>query len=867
MSARLLLPLMMMVLLACGPGVQSRFEPPPGKGPGTEGGPDAGPLPPLEPQIAQLAVHFTDAQASTVQLELWGSGFRASSHVTLDGTTRAHVRVSDTLITVTLASVDALRERVVRVVNPPSEGGSSDPVTKPAGWPVPQLATLAPQEVPVSELPPRLRLTGRDFLPGATVLVGGVPHDSTFVSLQELEVQLGPDDVAAGKALEVVVRNPSHRQAESAPGELRVLNPVPELQYVAPSVLALEGSELDGSTSGNLRRLRLYGKGLNASTLVRWGEVGYLRVEAVPHGGWEVWAPQELVALGGDVSLTLVNPNPGGGSSAAVLLRIEDVPLITRVEPGVATAGEEGLLLRVEGAGFGAGAPATLLWDGAERAAQEADNGLLQVALSAADLTAEREVELRVRHADGRSSAPARLRIVAEAQRPVLESLEPGAFGVGSGPLRLRVHGHGFVRGSRVRLDGVEQPTTFVSRTLLEVELGAAQLASEGLRQVSVRTPGPGGGDSLFAPLRVQARLPSPYVRALVPRLADAGSAALTLKVEGYGFAPGSRVHWEGAPLSTTFVEAGVLLAEVPAGLLGTAGPARVHVETPAPGGGSSFPLTFDVRPAAGTLLTGCEPAVLVVGGFSTVTLSGSGFTEDTRVFVDGDTYERVPHTWTSTELKVKVGQLVAGAGRALRVSTPEGGRSEPLSLDVLPAVAPTLTALSRSVLSVGELGEGAALRLIPTGEGLVPGVSLRWDEAWDYPLQGLPLHAEVLADRLKEARTVDVAVVAPDLTASLPLPLTLHTERAHPQAHSLRPTSAHAGIGGLTLEVHGAGLHSASVVHWSGRPLATTWSRGALSAYVPASELVTPGPVLVTVSTPAPGGGSSLPLRFELLP
>ncbi|HET9451955.1 MAG TPA: IPT/TIG domain-containing protein [Aggregicoccus sp.] len=873
MSARPMRALLLLGLLAlgaCGPGVQSRFEPPPG-GPGSVGGPgaDAGTLPALEPQLARLSVHFQDAQASALVLEIHGTGFRASSRVTFDGVNRPHQLVSGSLVRVTLTAADVGTRPVVRVVNPAAEGGSSDPVAQPLGWPVPAVASLSPLELRVGELPSSLRLTGRDFLPGATVLVGGVSHGASHVSLEQLEVQLAPDDVAAGASLAVVVRNPASRYAESAPVELRVLNPLPELHYLSPSVLSLQGSSLDGTVvpPWNLRRVRLYGKGINRSTWVTW-RGGYYNVAAVMPEGWEVLLPQESLDAGGEEWLALVNPYPGGGPSAAVRLRIEDGPLVTRVEPGVVTAGEEGLLLRVEGAGFGAGAAATLLWDGVERSAQEADEGLLQVALTAADLASAREVELRVRRADGRSSAPARLRIVGEAEVPVLEALEPGALPVGSGPARLRVRGQGFGRSSQVRLDAVAQPTTFVSRELLEVELSAAQLASAALLQVSVQTPGPGGGDSLAAPLRVEARSALPHVAALLPRLADAGSPALTLRVEGHGFGPTSRVLWEGAPLATTLVDAGVLLAAVPAGLLAAEGPARVHVETPAPGGGSSLPLTFGVRPATGALLTGCTPGVLIAGGFSTVTLSGTGFTADTRVYLGEELLERVPHAWTSTQLTVKLGPLGVGAGQPLRVSTPEGGLSGPLFVDVLPALAPpSLTALSRSVLSVGELGEGYALRLIPSGVGLTQAVSLRWNGERDYPLQGLPLHAEVLADELTEARTVEVEAVAPELPASLPLPLAFRTERPHPLVHSLRPASAYAGLGGLTLEVRGAGFHSASVVHWNGQALATTWSREGLSAQVPAAQLATPGTVTVTVSTPAPGGGSSLPLRFELLP
>ena len=138
----------------------SRFEPPPG-GPGSVGGPgtDAGTLPALEPQLARLSVHFQDAQTSALVLEIHGTGFRASSRVTFDGVDRAHQLVSDSLVRVALTAADVGTRQVVRVVNPAAEGGSSDPVAQPLGWPVPAVATLSPLELRVGELPSSLRVT------------------------------------------------------------------------------------------------------------------------------------------------------------------------------------------------------------------------------------------------------------------------------------------------------------------------------------------------------------------------------------------------------------------------------------------------------------------------------------------------------------------------------------------------------------------------------------------------------------------------------------------------------------------------------------------------------------------------------------
>jgi hypothetical protein len=87
---------------------------------------------------------------------------------------------------------------------------------------------------------------------------------------------------------------------------------------------------------------------------------------------------------------------------------------------------------------------------------------------------------------------------------------------------------------------------------------------------------------------------PVPLVnQPLVPSSAEPGSPALTLTVNGAGFVSASVVNWNGAPLSTSYVSADKLQADLPASLLASAGTAYLTVSNPAPGGGTSNPVPF----------------------------------------------------------------------------------------------------------------------------------------------------------------------------------------------------------------------------------------------------------------------------------
>ena len=90
--------------------------------------------------------------------------------------------------------------------------------------------------------------------------------------------------------------------------------------------------------------------------------------------------------------------------------------------------------------------------------------------------------------------------------------------------------------------------------------------------------------------------VPTPALTELIPNWALVGSSAFTLTVEGSGFVSGAVVRWGGADRATTFISDTQLTAAIPASDLATAGVVDVTAFTPAPGGGESNSLPFDVK-------------------------------------------------------------------------------------------------------------------------------------------------------------------------------------------------------------------------------------------------------------------------------
>jgi hypothetical protein len=107
--------------------------------------------------------------------------------------------------------------------------------------------------------------------------------------------------------------------------------------------------------------------------------------------------------------------------------------------------------------------------------------------------------------------------------------------------------------------------------------------------------------------------------------------------------------------------------------------------------------------------------------------------------------------------------------------------------------------------------------------------------------------------------------VVSPDnqdiyVTAYLDNAITLlQMANPIPPLVNLSPASAQAGGGTFNLIVNGSDFAPGSEVLWNGIPRSTTLvNEGQIKAVIPAGAISSAGSALITVETPAPGGGSS---------
>jgi uncharacterized protein (TIGR03437 family) len=179
----------------------------------------------------------------------------------------------------------------------------------------------------------------------------------------------------------------------------------------------------------------------------------------------------------------------------------------------------------------------------------------------------------------------------------------------------------------------------------------------------------------------------------------------------------------------------------------------------------------------------------------------------------------------------------------------------------------PSLQALTPNTATAG--GQGATLTV--TGSNFVRGSTVDFSAA---PLattfvSSSKLTATVPASYLASTGTYPVTVSNPAPGGGTSASVNFTVQAANnpvPTVTSLSSISASAGSGPLTLTITGSGFIASSTVNFNGAPVTTTFvSSSQLTATVPASDLVSAGSFPVTVSNPAPGGGTSASVNFTV--
>ena len=266
--------------------------------------------------------------------------------------------------------------------------------------------------------------------------------------------------------------------------------------------------------------------------------------------------------------------------------------------------------------------------------------------------------------------------------------------------------------------------------------------------------------------------------------------------------------------------------------------------------------------------LTSLNPNTAIAGGAAfTLTVNGTNFVSG--AVARWNNSDRVTTFVSATQLTAQItANDIANVGTAsITVFNPAnvsggGGVSNALTFTINPppTPVPTLSALQPNQTNAG----APAFTLTINGSNFISGATVRWngaDRATTF-VNAAQLTAIIPASDVLNGGTANVTVFNPANVSggggsSNALPFTINNPI--PTLTNSAPTQAFTGGAAFTLTVTGTNFVNGAVVRWNNDNRVTTFvSATQLTAQIPASDLVNPAVVRITVFNPAPGGGTS---------
>ncbi|HEX8851268.1 MAG TPA: IPT/TIG domain-containing protein [Gemmatimonadaceae bacterium] len=630
--------------------------------------------------------------ASSTTITLRGSGFAPDHTVRLEGVVVASDWDSTSRIQVNLtpAMIPTPGTYDVKVTNNGANGGTSATRSFQAANGVPVLTSINVTTKTVGDAAFTLTLTGSGFINGASSgAVNGAARATTFVSSTSLQIIITAADLSTGGTLSITVVTAAPGGGTSAARTLTINYPVPTVSSFDSANIVIGSPDTTVAINGT---------GFGTGTLVKIGAatlattfVNSTRVTAV--------VPAANLTAIATLSLSVVNPTPGGGTAACPPLNVVNpTPAITSLSPTNVNAGSGAFTLTINGTGFRSGVSSAFL-NGSARTTTFMSATQLQMAVNANDVTASGTLSITVVNTGpgGGTSAPAPFFVGAVNPVPTVSSMSPSNRNAGEVAPLITITGTNFLPSSVVRWEGGDRVTTYVSATQLKAQLLQSDMAVAGTYIVQVFNPPPGGGLSGSQGFVVNAVNQPPEITGLSPASAATGGAQFTLTINGLHFLATTTVKLTDAigqvyNPTVTFVNSTKITVLVPNTALINAGNVIVAVTNPTPGGGTvSSVLKVQTGNPVPSIIN-VSPSTVVVGAAdTTITITGAGFYAGSVVRANG-TNLTTTFVNSSTLTATMTAALAATVGiLSITVfnTTPGGGTSNAVAFAVLSPTNP----------------------------------------------------------------------------------------------------------------------------------------------------------------------------------
>jgi hypothetical protein len=330
----------------------------------------------------------------------------------------------------------------------------------------------------------------------------------------------------------------------------------------------------------------------DATDLVRWGSNGFA-FRTVDITGSQPSANQIVIATSDLIAPSNATP----------------IPILASVSPSPVYAGGPDYTMQVNGSGFTSAS--TVLVNGNPRSTTYVSSTSLTAQVLASDIASTGQINVQVTTPapGGGTSNYAIVSIEPPLQTTPTVTVTPSTTSITTAQaLTVTVavsggSGKATPTGSVTLTGGGYSNTQTLSSGSAAFSITAGSLSTGSDAFTANYTPDSNSsssynnatGTSSAVAVNIPAN-PSPVIGSLSPTFTSAGGAAFTLAVTGSGFVSGgSTVYWGTSALTTTYVNATQLTAQVPATDIASAGNTAVTVQTPSSGGGTSNALQFEV--------------------------------------------------------------------------------------------------------------------------------------------------------------------------------------------------------------------------------------------------------------------------------
>lgn len=419
-----------------------------------------------------------------------------------------------------------------------------------------RITNVTPSSVNAGAGATAIDVAGIDFTGTATIYVDGVAQTTTRVSALLLQCTVASGVTAVPGFKSIQVRDALDQASNT--WQWPVNFPVPTLASVSPTF----GYALEGNVSVSGTGTGIYAVGTDAA--IDGADAASSFVDSTH---MNVTVPSSIVNVVGDYAITLTNPAPGGGASEARTFQARyRAPTFTSINPTGIPIDSGDTPVVCAGSNL---YPASQVWlDGDPLTGTFVNSGRIDVVVPAAvtAVAGNKTLQITTPTTGGGGGASATKTFAVGYQTPVINSISPVAIPFNASATIVVESGDFFYPASVVRVDGVDQATTFIDSSHVSFSYSPTIVTTLNIT-VFNPTSGGGGGESNAKVLTITGDLTS-----LSPSTKRQYAPTFTATLGGAGFTATTLGRINGHELVTIFDSSTQIRCTVPANRLYTAG-------------------------------------------------------------------------------------------------------------------------------------------------------------------------------------------------------------------------------------------------------------------------------------------------------